>query len=103
MIDFLDVCERADTGPLMTERDFELRVFIPKLREVVDEYGIRYDSETPVPVDDVAADRVYQASVGRTPSSIRPGPNSLTTNSKYSFSIPGRMFQDIRILKISIP
>ncbi len=63
MIDFLDVCERAETGPLMTERDFELKVFIPKLRDVVKEYGIQYDSETPVPADDAAADSVYEASV----------------------------------------
>ena len=35
MIDFLDVCERAEKGPLMTERDFELKVFIPRLNEVV--------------------------------------------------------------------
>jgi hypothetical protein len=63
MLDFLDVCERAEKGPLMTERDFELKVFIPKLREVVKKYEIRYDSETPVPADDAAADRVYQASV----------------------------------------
>ena len=63
MIDFLDVCERAETGPLMTEKDFEMKTFIPKLREVVKEYEIRYDSETPVPADDAAADRVYEASV----------------------------------------
>lgn len=63
MIDFLDVCERAETGPLMTERDFELKVFMPGLREVVNEYEVRYDSEVPVPADDAAADRVYEAAV----------------------------------------
>lgn len=63
MIDFLDVCERADTGPLMTERDFEIKVFIPTLRDVVDRYEIHYDGETPVPADDALADRVYEASV----------------------------------------
>ncbi len=58
MLDFLDVCERAEKGPLMTERDFELKVFIPKLRQVVNEYGIRYDdfaAKNPVPADDAAA------------------------------------------------
>lgn len=63
MIDFLDVCERAETGPLMTEKDFELKVLIPGLRDVVSEYEIKYDSETPVPADDNLADRVYEASV----------------------------------------
>jgi len=63
MIDFLDVCERAETGPLMTEKDFELKVLIPGLRGVVSEYGIQYDSEKPVPADDELADRMYEASV----------------------------------------
>jgi len=63
MMDFLDVCERAEKGPLMTERDFELKVFIPKLNEVVKEYGIRYDSENPVPADDNAADNLYHAAL----------------------------------------
>ena len=63
MIDYLDVCERAETGPLMTERDFELKVFMPGLREVVKAYDVQYDSENPVPADDAAADRVYEASV----------------------------------------
>ncbi len=66
MIDFLDVCERAEKGPLMTERDFELKVFIPKLSEVVREYGIRYDgfaADNPVPADDNAADDLYHAAV----------------------------------------
>ena len=63
MIDFLDVCERAEQGPLMTERDFELKVFIPQLTEVVSAYGIRYDPEMPVPADDSAADRLYHAAL----------------------------------------
>jgi methylamine--corrinoid protein Co-methyltransferase len=63
MIDFLDVCERAEKGPLMTERDFELEVFIPKLRQVANEYGIQYDSTTPVPADNDAADNLYEAAV----------------------------------------
>ena len=63
MIDFLDVCERAETGPLMTERDFELKVLIPGLRGVVKEYDIQYDKETPVPADNDLADRVYEASL----------------------------------------
>ncbi|MGD2148687.1 MAG: monomethylamine:corrinoid methyltransferase, partial [Anaerolineae bacterium] len=63
MIDFLDVCERAEQGPLMTERDFELKVFMPGLREVVKAYDVVYDRENPVPSDDAAADRVYEASV----------------------------------------
>jgi len=63
MLDFLDICERAETGPLMTERDFEMKMLIPGLREVVREYGIDYDKTVPVPADDDLADRVYEAAV----------------------------------------
>ena len=63
MIDFLDVCERAEKGPLMTERDFELKVFIPRLNEVVRDYGIHYDRENPVPADDNAVDNLYHAAL----------------------------------------
>ena len=45
MLNFLDVYERALKGPLMTEQDFDLKVFIPTLRKVVKEYGIVYDPE----------------------------------------------------------
>lgn len=34
MIDFLEICERALTGPLMTEADFDMKVFTPKLGQV---------------------------------------------------------------------
>jgi methylamine--corrinoid protein Co-methyltransferase len=47
----------------MTERDFELKVFIPRLNAVAREHGIRYDPGTPVPGDDGAADTLYEAAV----------------------------------------
>ena len=62
-MDLLDVCERAENGPLMTEKDFELKVFIPKLNAAVKKYEVVYDSETPVPADNDLADRIYQAAL----------------------------------------
>lgn len=63
MLNFLDVYERALKGPLMSEKDFDMKVFIPKLNEVVKAYGIRYDKANPVPSDDKAADHLYQAAI----------------------------------------
>jgi methylamine--corrinoid protein Co-methyltransferase len=63
MINFLDVYERAIKGPIMSEKDFDMKVFIPKLKNVVKAYGIQYDKETPVPFDDRAADNLYKAAV----------------------------------------
>ncbi len=63
MSNFLDVYERALKGSIMSEQDFDLKVFIPALRRVVKDYGIRYDPETPVPASDDQADNLYEAAV----------------------------------------
>jgi len=63
MLSFLDVVERASTGPICSERDFELRIFVPNLRKVLKEYDIQYDAEHPVPADDDLADRVWAAGI----------------------------------------
>ena len=61
MIDFFEVIKRALNGPYYSEQDFNIKLLVPKVREVVKEYGIRYDPETPVPDDDQLADDVFQA------------------------------------------
>jgi methylamine--corrinoid protein Co-methyltransferase len=63
MINFLEVYERALKGPIMSEKDFDMKVFIPKLKNVVKTYGIQYAKETPVTSDDKEADNLYKAAV----------------------------------------
>jgi len=63
MLNFLDIYERALKGPIMSEQDFDIKVFIPRLRKVVKAYGIEYDKENPVPTDDAAADNLFDAAV----------------------------------------
>jgi methylamine--corrinoid protein Co-methyltransferase len=63
MLNFLDVYERCIKGPIMNEGDFDLKRFIPTLRKVVREYGIRYAGENPVPSDNRAADNLFDAAV----------------------------------------
>jgi methylamine--corrinoid protein Co-methyltransferase len=63
MVDFLEICERALNGPIMTESDFDMKVFVPKLGQVIKRYDIRYDPKNPVPTDDELADRVFRAAV----------------------------------------
>lgn len=63
MLNFLDIYERTLKGPIMSEHDFDMKLFIPTLRKVVKEYGIRYSAENPVPADDAAADKLYRAAV----------------------------------------
>ena len=61
MISFWTVVERAFSGPICAERDFELGIFVPNLRKVIEKYGIKYDPQSPVPSDDDLADRVWEA------------------------------------------
>ena len=63
MMNFLDVYERALRGPVMSEKEFDMKVFIPRLNDVVKAYGIRYDKENPVPSDDGATDNLFRAAV----------------------------------------
>ncbi len=63
MLNFLDVYERALKGPFMSEKDFDMKVFVPRLNEVVKAYGIKYDKEKPLPSDDGAADNIFNAAV----------------------------------------
>lgn len=61
MVKSLEVMKRAITGPLCSERDYDLRTFSPKIREAIKEYDIKYDGETIIPSDDSLADDVFKA------------------------------------------
>jgi hypothetical protein len=63
MLSFEAVVERAFTGPICTERDFDLGIFVPNMRRVIEKYGIKYDPQNPVPADDDLADRVWEAGI----------------------------------------
>jgi hypothetical protein len=63
MLNFLDVYERGLKGPIMTEQDFDMKVFIPTLQRVVKEYGIHYDKENPVPAGEAATEDLFNAAV----------------------------------------
>ncbi len=61
MINFFEIVKRALNGPYYSEKDFDMQVMVPKIREIVKKYDIRYDPETPIPNDDKLADDVFQA------------------------------------------
>jgi methylamine--corrinoid protein Co-methyltransferase len=63
MVSFLEVCQRAETGPRVEERTFDLERVFMNARAVCEKYGIAYDPDNPVPADDDLADRLYQAAV----------------------------------------
>ena len=87
MLNFLDVYERAVKGPIMSERDFDMKLFVPALNKVVKTYGIKYDKENPVPSDDKAADVLYQAALD-----FLSQVGSTAKTPTVSFSLLGKRF-----------
>jgi methylamine--corrinoid protein Co-methyltransferase len=63
MSNLLDFMERATTGPLLAEHDFNMKVLIPTVRKVVREFEIAYEPQDPVPTDDELADRLFEAAI----------------------------------------
>ena len=58
-----EIFERANTGPFCEDDEFLYKIFMPKMKEVIKKYDIKYDPDHPVPADDDLADRVWQAAV----------------------------------------
>ena len=56
-----EILERARTGPFSEDEPFIMERFMPKLKEVIEKYGIEYDAATPIPGDDDLADALWQA------------------------------------------
>jgi len=63
MPNLLDYLERALTGPIMPQEDFNLKILIPNVSDTVEEFDISYNPGEPVTADDALADRLYQAAV----------------------------------------
>ncbi len=60
MVTFWEVVERADKGPRLDEREFDMRIF-RTATSLAKEYNLRYDAENPVPSDNQLADDVWEA------------------------------------------
>lgn len=63
MIPIIEITKRALDGKPMLEKEYDMRVFSPRVRELVKEYGINYDSDVLVPSDDGLADSIFKAAV----------------------------------------
>ena len=58
MIGFWDVIRRSEKGPLVKEKEFDLRVG-QVARQMVEKYNIKYDPQNVIPADDGLADRIH--------------------------------------------
>ncbi len=61
MVQILDVMQKCLEGLPLSENDYQLRRFAPKVREKIKEHDIKFDPSNPVPSDDSMADEVFQA------------------------------------------
>ncbi len=61
MLTNLEIIRRAMNGPICSEKDFDLKRFVPTVRSLVKKYGIKYNPNTPVPWDDDLVERTWQA------------------------------------------
>ncbi len=52
---------RAESGPMMTEKDFDIKVYWPKLKEVCKKYNIEYNPEEIVPQSVELTDNIWKA------------------------------------------
>ena len=58
-----EVLDRAETGPICLEKDFELKVLVPRIKDVIKQYDMKYDPENLVPSDDSMADDLWKAAL----------------------------------------
>ena len=63
MVQLLDVMEKALNGKPMSETDYQLRLFSPKVMEKVREHKIKFDPDNPIPSDNSMADEVFEAGI----------------------------------------
>ena len=56
----LEILDRAETGPRMTEKEFDIKLF-RTIQRLVKEHDIKYNPEEIVPTDDTLAKDVFEA------------------------------------------
>jgi hypothetical protein len=61
VVQILDVMEKALNGKPMSESDYQLKLFAPKVQEKVREYKLKWDPQNPIPSDNTLADDLFQA------------------------------------------
>lgn len=63
MPSFLDFMERALKGPIVSEKEFDMKILVPAIRNTVKEFDIRYERENPVSSENELADRLFNGAI----------------------------------------
>lgn len=57
----LDILDRMENGPVISEKDFELKLVATRTQELVKEFGLKFDGTNIINTDNDMADRCFQA------------------------------------------
>ena len=66
----LEVLYRAETGPIIDEKEFEAKLITSTVKRLISKYDIKFDRNTIVPSDDDLADRIFRRILQCGPGSI---------------------------------
>ena len=58
---FIEYWGRGETGPITFQKEFDTKVYWPRLKELTKKYGIEYAEGKVVPTDDDELDAIWQA------------------------------------------
>jgi len=61
MVDFMEVIRRTESGPFIAERDFDIEVIFKATRDLVKQYGIKYDRKQLITLNPEMADAAFNA------------------------------------------
>jgi methylamine---corrinoid protein Co-methyltransferase len=57
----LNTFDKAENGPVIDEKEWDLGYITKTVRKLIDEYNIRWDKDQVVPADEALADRLWEA------------------------------------------
>ena len=57
----LSVLDKAENGPVLEEKDWDLKYIHQAIKGLIEKYDIKWDAGTMVPSDDALADRLWEA------------------------------------------
>jgi len=61
MVDMMEVMRRTESGPFITERDFDIEVIFKTARSLIKKYGVKYNRRQLITLEPEMADGAFQA------------------------------------------
>ena len=62
-MNIVDYIKRITSGPMYNEKDFYLKLLIPRLKKIIKKYNLYYDREKVIIDDSTLANRVFEAAI----------------------------------------